>query len=651
MKKINLFLILMTWIMLPSVSQAQYPACFQAPWGIFIMIDSAFHAGASLSVQRSDNHGAYTTLPSAVIPKNEKEFFSLLRKAEKNFPQQATAGEQLKASWWKGISQGKPNAMFLMSPAGMLASGMADFDRDVQKGNACRYRILFSDEKGTRELLSNEILYSGNMSLPRPAFVSRQEDAGSIGIQFGYTPRITPSQVSVFRKTEGSQEFREIPFRGGFSNMGDSTLITCIDTAVDLMKEYSYCVKLRDWLGNEFPVSDTAVGRAYSQLAAPVINRLYIKPVTSNHAIRLSWDAVKSPGVRGIFLFRSGSRDGKYSRIATLTFRDTAYVDVVPLANENYWYFAVVANRFGYGNPGARVFAQVSLNSNPFKPQRPGIRLKQNKPVISLRASGANSMGFVVYRGEGYHGELRQVSVHLSLSDTAYVDSCAVNGRSYCYAYAVLGEGSGLSPRSDSVSIQVPSAGHISIPFNLKAFTDGTCVNLFWENMLLSDGLVNGYRVYRRLEGENQFTRLTAVALSSYSNSFRDSVTFPGRVMEYCVTSVDPGGIESPMSAPLGIQTLNAGRTGVSGIMLRNTGGKVIISWARIIDSSLKSYRIFRFTENSEPSEIGLADAVSDSFSDNSPLKGNLLLNYYVNAVYSDGTETETEEIPGIRLP
>ena len=651
MKKTNFCLILLTWILLPSVSPAQYPACFQAPGGIFIMIDSAWHAGASVSIQRSDNHAAFATLPSAVIPKDEKEFLSLLVKAEKSFPQQPPAVEQLKSSWFKGISQGKPQAMFLMSPAGMLASGMAYCDREVGKGNTCRYRILVSDEKGTRELLSGEILFTGNVSLPHPAFVSRREDAGRISLQFGYTPRMTPSEIRVFRKTEGSREFSEIPFRGGFSHMGDSTLLTCIDTAVDLMKEYSYCIKLRDWLGNEFPVSDTALGRAYSQLAAPVINNLHIKPLPSSHAIRLSWDAVKSPGVRGIFLFRSGSKDGKYSRIATLTFRDTAYVDVVPLANENYWYFTVVANRFGYGNPGTRAFAQVPLNSSPFKPPRPGIRLKQNKPVISLRAGRANVTGFVVYRGEGFQGKLRQLSAYLPLSDTSYQDSGAVNGRSYSYAYAFLGEGSGLSPRSDSVSIQVPAAGHVSVPYNLKAFTDGTYVNLFWENMLLSDGRVNGYRVYRRIEGENQFTRLTAVALSSYSNSFRDSVTFPGRVAEYCITSVDPGGIESPLSAPLGIQALNTGRTGVSGIMLRNSGGKVIVSWARIIDPSLKSYRIFRFTENSESSEIGHADAASDSFTDNSPVKGNQLLNYYVNAVYSDNTETETEEMPGIRIP
>jgi fibronectin type 3 domain-containing protein len=645
--RIIVFLLGITW----NINViAQYPAGFNAPKGIFILIDSTWHKSAAISIEKSENHGDFKFLINLTAPENFKDFTTGYGKATLDFPAYPLLDELQVRTFWNRLQSSSPMALFTMNPAGMVAACAAWYDKDVKIGSSYRYRIHFNSGS-QNDLETGDIAYNVNISLPIPKFVSKLEEGKVINIKWGYTPRNAPSAIKLFRLTEGEKKFSEIPFNGGVFSSGDSILVASKDTSVKPMHQYKYCIQIMDWLGNLYPISDTIEAKAYSKLSAPVIRELQTRPVPEKHAIRLSWPEVKSLGTRAILIFRGTSKDGKYIHLATLPSRDTSFTDIVPLANENYWYFTVVANRFGYGNPGNRVFEVVKVTTIPFKPTLPYVTIKNNKPLISWKNTKGFHSGFVVYRGNGLRAPLHQLTNYLPAVDTSYLDTTAEPGMAYTYAVAVLGEGSGVSSPSDPVEIMVPVNGHLAVPVDLKGTLNGNQIRLYWNNLLVKDGRVKGYQVYRRIKGENGFSKLTSTPLNEFTNTYNDSITFSDKIVEYAVSSVDPQGIESRLSVPCQVETGTHYRKPVSGIYLFNSGGDVIITWPAISDRALKEYKIYRFTENSEPVEIGHTGVDINTFTDKSPIRGNKLNNYYIRAYYSDGTETDAEEIPAIRIP
>jgi len=554
MKKISNYMLSAFLSLLCITAYSQYPSGFTAPRGIFIITDSAWHKNASVVISRSEISGEFKLLANIRIPSVESEFKSLVKKADADFPV-SEAGENTVAKWWDGLNSGKAMSVFMMSPAGMIAAGSGYYDKSAEPGKHYTYRISITAADGSmiKEGTTADILFnSGTGSLPKPVFLKCGENDKVTTVTWAYVPKKVPSFARFLRSGEGEKEFREIPFNGGFSTKGDSVFIRSIDSLVRPMTTYKYIVQAWDWLGNPFPSSDTALVRAWSVYSAPVIRMFYTKPVPEKHAIRLSWPKIDGSGMRGILLLRGDSYGGRFSNIATLPATDTCYVDMVPLANENYWYFAVIANRFGCGLPSTRAFNMVTASLVPLKSSMPKLSSNPKGAEISWTNNGGIIRGYYIYRGEGYRGELKQLTSVIKPSERlSYTDTSVIPGKAYCYAIAALGEGSGISRLSDSAAIMVAANGRITVPYNLRFRNDNTHIMLFWENLVLNDGQVKGYNVYRRTGAAEGFVRLTHTPLSALTNAYTDSTTFTGKTAEYAVVSIGPDGIESPRRFPL----------------------------------------------------------------------------------------------------
>ncbi|MEI6884676.1 MAG: fibronectin type III domain-containing protein [Bacteroidota bacterium] len=654
MKKIFPVLFSALLIQVFTTVNAQYPAALIAPKGVFVLIDSAWHKNSVIEISRSDNSGSFTDLVKITVPLVESEFKKGIRNAEKDFTALPESDEKSVSAWWMGLNASPAMPVFMMNPAGLIAAGIAYYDKSAIAGATYNYRILITDATGKaiQEKLTGNTLHTSVQSLPVPRFIRATEDEKIIRVCWGYVPKKMPAFVKVYRLMEGEKDYGEMKFSGGFNVKGDSVFITHSDTLVKAMSAYKYIIRAFDWLGNAYPVSDTAIARAYSVYSAPVIRMFYTKAVPEKHAIRLSWPQPEGQSLRGILLFRSSGIDGSYIHLATLPATDTSYTDIVPLANENYWYFAVVANRFGYGMPSARVFDLVSTSTIPLPPSAPKISASKKGAEISWSGKGGVIIGYYVYRGEGYRGQLKQLSDIVKPSASPlYLDSTALPGSAYRYAVAALGEGNGISKLSDSVSVMLPANGNITVPFNLSYRIEGSGIMLFWENLLNDDGMVRGYMVYRKAGGKTDFSRLTQSALSSLTNSFTDSTIMGGQTVEYAIASVDPKGIESRRSIPLLIEIPEPARIQVGDLSLINDGGNVIVKWSEIIEPAVTAFKVFRFTETSEPVLIGTAKPGENCITDRSPARGNVLNNYFVKAVYGESIETEPAEISAIRVP
>ena len=124
----------------------------------------------------------------------------------------------------------------------------------------------------------------------------------------------------------------------------------------------------------------------------------------------------------------------------------------------------------------------------------------------------------------------------------------------------------------------------ISIPYNLRYRSDNSHITLFWENLLLTDGQVKAYTVYRRTGAEQGFTRITPSPISAFTNTYTDSVTFGGKTAEYSVASIGPDGVESQKSAALTVELPLNEKIQINRISLIRNGESVIVRWPIVAD-------------------------------------------------------------------
>jgi hypothetical protein len=653
MKTKATYIFLMFGIILSTTGFSQFPSAFVAPKGMVLIVDSAFHKGATVIIERKKSGEDFKQLDKITVPINESDFHSRVESAAADFPGYPATPEKTLSSWWKGLNESKPMPVFLMNPAGIIASGMGFYDKTVRPGEVYDYRVTVRSSDGTT-VSDNRTgnVYSSNAGkLPVPRCVKIGEDADVIRLTWGYATKKIPAVVRIYRLDEGKNDYREIGFYGGFNAKGDSIMISARDTAVTPMSMYRYYILAYDWLENPFPVSDTILARSYSIYAAPAIRTIMTHPVPAQHAIRLSWPKLNGTGLRGILLFRGATRDGNFQHLATLPATDTAFLDVVPKANETYWYFVVVANRFGYSLPSVRTFDLVTASSNPMKPSMPHVEAVTRGAKITWRYGGGMIRGYTLYRGEGYRGELLQLSDFIAPADSmSYLDTTAVPGNAYRYSLQALGEGMGISPLSEAVSIMLPANGNITIPGMLHYRNDGVHIMLFWDDLLLSDGQVNGYSVYRRISDGAGFVKLTQTPIPKLTNSFTDSITFFGKTVEYSIASVDIRGVESRRSNPVAIMIPPQEFPVVDGLSVIDDGGQIMVRWAALLNPSLAGYAVYRFSEDEEPSMIGKASAGESTYVDKTPVRNGKMNNYFVRAVFIDGTESDPGEIASIRL-
>ena len=100
--------------MLIAVSAAaQYPAVFNAPKGIFILLDTTWHKGTVINIERGESSSTNSPLVIIPVPADEKGFVKNLHSAEKEFPISPAATDAAASAWWNGLNQSPSMPVFL----------------------------------------------------------------------------------------------------------------------------------------------------------------------------------------------------------------------------------------------------------------------------------------------------------------------------------------------------------------------------------------------------------------------------------------------------------------------------------------------------------------------------------------------------------
>jgi len=160
-------------------------------------------------------------------------------------------------------------------------------------------------------------------------------------------------------------------------------------------------------------------------------------------------------------------------------------------------------------------------------------------------SSPATFKGYNVYRAEG-NAPLRRLNSQL-IKDNKYSDKDFLIGNVYRYIIrASATESSPFMESDDSELLEVKTEDSFppAVPSGLVSIVAGDFVSLTWDENRDED--LAGYRVWRRMDGEDEFVLLTPQPIAE--NAFNDATVEKNKRYHYAVTAQDRSGNESRKS-------------------------------------------------------------------------------------------------------
>jgi len=161
------------------------------------------------------------------------------------------------------------------------------------------------------------------------------------------------------------------------------------------------------------------------------------------------------------------------------------------------------------------------------------------------QSSPASFIGYNVYRAEG-NAPPRHLNSQL-IKDNKYSDKDFLIGN--VYRYIIRASATESSPfmesdNSEPLEVRAEDSFPPAVPSGLVSIVAGDFVSLTWDEN--SDEDLAGYRVWRRMEGKDEFVLLTPQTIAE--NAFNDTTVEKNKRYHYAVTALDTSGNESRKS-------------------------------------------------------------------------------------------------------
>jgi fibronectin type 3 domain-containing protein len=312
------------------------------------------------------------------------------------------------------------------------------------------------------------------------------------------TGRIDSTDFKVFRAGASENIFTEIHtihFEKPIYT-GDTSAFVIVDTTLTSKGLYLYYIQVMR--NNRAVKSETAHGHNFGLLPEPRLTSFKATPLEDRKAVRLDWTFNYRETINSMSLYRSSNYDSSYVKVAELDADMTSFEDVIPVANEPWFYYMVVHDYFGNQLPGVRIPAFATFAEKPFRPNNIHGEFKNDSIVLDWTNPAKNSVGYRVYRSiEGKQFRLMN-ELNQSLAENAiFIDNSPEIKSTTRLAYFVRNVSDGFleSNSSDTMSFYIPEHEKVLPPAELDFIKEqNTNIRLLWTPP--SEGLALGYNVY-----------------------------------------------------------------------------------------------------------------------------------------------------------
>ncbi|MDF1549519.1 MAG: hypothetical protein P1P88_16960 [Bacteroidales bacterium] len=552
-------------------------------------------------------------------------------------------------------------AYYNSSPQFLEAMGTGYFDTGIKPNQKYEYQLSKTankrKESGTQ--IIKEAFFPGKTPTYDISLQKTSIQGSKVNLYYYVKGNNKPFGFKVYRQYALQSSFKEITPITKYFNQNDSLMMYISDNDVVEKLIYKYFVLPFDIFGNEGNCSDTIlISNVPEYGQTPVLTNLKSVSLDNKSAIRLSWRFTDVNNLRGISIYRSKHFDSGFKHLISLPANDTSFVDKSIEAVQTYYYYLIIHGAYGDSPPSSKIAGMLKSSQNLITaPQNITIEQVAAGNKISWQRIEKGTIGYYVYRGEGYRPELKQYSdlIHSDSVNTSFIDS-TINlreGQAYSYAVAAVNINNHKSPLSKQV-IANPIKPNLPTPLNLQVLQNPNGALLMWEDMTKISPYVIGYQVYRKVttkEGKviEEVKIINKGNESAGNNSYLDSTIQRGIRYTYVIKAVGIEKSESAQSYEVGFFVPKITPHPPSGLRAFITAEGVVIQWDTPLAEKIKSFKVYREELGKKMKLVAeLAPEVTD-FEDNLPQKSKDYF-YKISVVNSDGVESDLSEEVGVKF-
>ncbi|TAL71108.1 MAG: hypothetical protein EPN82_00385 [Bacteroidetes bacterium] len=616
-------------------AQFDYPYAVQGPEGIYIMCGNKIPKDFVYKVFRSfEGKDEWILLKVLSFQQNYDNFYQELVNVNSQNNIYELPEEKFKPKIWEFIiNTNDVDSVPLYGGLPMYreALGTAYYDKDVQKGNSYKYKIVISGiNSADRESVTKPIKFT--TLIPNLKLNSFYQDVEENRIYLRYyaSEHIGLMKVKIFRCNYMQTDFAEISPFTGFSNRHDSLIIGVIDTLVHKKNIYQYYAVPYDLYGNQGIPSDTVRVINLINKAESYIKALHTESIDSLNSIRIRWKSDVPEFLRTIDIYKSDNYDKGYKRVGSVSPGDTQYVDNQVNPITTYFYYLIINNAYGQSIPSSRITGMLGPVRKAEAPMELKAESKNGVVILKWRKPTADTRGYYVYRSEMNQNDSLIQITDLIITDSlnaVYIDSLK-NVRSISLTYAVKSVNTSydISPLSEVVYISPEIKITLETPLNLRAKYNFGSVLLTWTDVQERDKNIIGYNLYRKIlksDGTDSaaFILINGKSEDNSMNYYDDSTAEEGMKYLYSVESFSVGESKSTLSAPAVIEVPIFRPVSISSLNVARIKEGVMLKWNRTMQENIKEYRIYRLTQSKDAVVVTTLSSESESYLDkNAPV-------------------------------
>jgi fibronectin type 3 domain-containing protein len=626
-----------------SPAQENQPTAVATERGVWIYLGKEIPDGFEYQVLKSEGNGDFVPLGTTAYRDDPATMKSAVEKYYPLFGNLEKPSDSELSFLRDYASRSRTTDSVYISnlPLMHLMLGTAFFDPEVSAGKTYRYRVAkISGRDRIWESTSNRVNFPPETDLPRPKFDSKQEFASQVVVRWYVTGESSLNSFLVYRRVFGKGEYQRLDIERGFNISQDTVYLIASDTEVQNPALYEYYIRPLDIYGNSGPESEAVTAGTLGSVSYPVPDYFNARGGEKDHRVELSWKFNETEYLRSIELYRSKSYDDGYMRIARLSPNDTSFTDIVPVANENFWYYLITGGPNGNSPPSAKVSAMFrNSGEKPLPPEETGAESIKNGVMVYWSCQEPYTKGFYVYRYIYETAEFEQVSGLIpagaeiySFADTArYLQGNEV----YRYAVRTVNDVDQISDFSETASASPGKKATVGSPMNLRITRRDKGILLIWDDMRTTEPVLLGYKIFRKEDPDGRYELLPGDTLKNELNFYWDTTLVTGKAYRYTVTAIDFYGNESPQS--VSVSYLPEASTVIAPEILRavNTKDGILVSWGQVTDENAVAVKVYRSRPGMNPLPVITLQKTSDEYLDKSVSDGELYT--YEISVISEG--------------
>lgn len=622
--------------------------------GILIYCGNTVPNNGYYVIQRKlKSENRYEEIAKTSAPKSKQQLIQRGVEANKHFQHLKPLQEQDYNRIYEYLqSNTKDSTLYRIEnlPMTLIAAGTGFLDLAVEKGKTYHYKIsYYENDRQLSEISIKPITNTLKTNLPIPKAYSAETLNNEVHITWLINEIKEMVFFNVYRSYFGTDDFKKISVEHRYSSSNKKIHAIAIDTTTEKSSFYKYYIKPVDLRGNEGKRSEIiSAGKLKTETLIPITN--FKAEELKNHAVKLSWKLDKQMINNNIQVWRSPNYDTDFVQITNLPPNTESFVDKIPEASENYYYYLVVDGSGGQKFTSATIAAMVKTNSTPLPAVFNISAIATNKgSEISWEYDEPFTNGFYVYRSDVKTSSFYQVSNLIKTDKTyrySYIDTTVISSYIKGYQYFVRPENDGylLGKASDTVTILSGKKQLPPSPLKVTATLRDSNVEVVWKDMRIASNSILGYKVYRS-KNNQPFKFIQNDTLKASKNYYHDKDITTGQTYTYRITTIDISGQESAFSITTQLSISANNKIAAppdKPVVFKNSEG-IHISWGRIASNLVKEVKVYRGKLNSKHKLIHTSSTQKEHFFDKKLSKGNIYY-YQISLVNTSGIETEKSE-------